>query len=475
MSSMYRPILPRAFKKIPQLAKLGAETLEQMEVVSQVLPFRVNEYVVSELIDWTKAPDDPIFNLLFPHQEMLSPQHFKEIRDLTQSGATTEQIRVAAQRVRSQLNPHPGDQVQLNVPNFDGTRIEGLQHKYRETVLFFPKSGQTCHAYCAFCFRWAQFVEDSSLRMALDDSSILTRYLSTHPEVSDLLITGGDPLTMSTRRLRAYLTPFFSPGLEHIQNIRIGTKALSFWPSRFVSDDDADDLLRLFEQLVSSGRHVAIMAHFNHHVELSTPILKRAVSRILSTGAQIRSQSPVLRHVNDDPNVWAAMWKQQVRLGIYPYYMFVVRDTGARTRFDLPLERCFHIYRDAIVRVSGLARTARGPSMSASPGKIEIQGITTVNDEKVFLLSFIQGRDPLWARRPFFARFDDTATWFNDLKPAFGVDHFFFETEATASSSAHLESNATRRIEQIVTSQAAEALDIRRTEDRPKHGSIELI
>jgi len=427
MEARYLPILPREFRSIPQLAKFDDAALNEMGVVARVLPFKANHYVVNELIDWDKAPDDPIFALLFPHREMLSARHFSELQTLIQAGASDDQVRLAVHRIRRELNPHPGEQVQNNVPLLDGSRVEGLQHKYRETVLFFPKAGQTCHAYCTFCFRWPQFVEDSSMRMALADSEMLVQYLRRHEEVTDLLVTGGDPLTMTTRRLATYLDPFLGSDLEHVQNIRIGTKALSFWPSRFVSDDDADDLMRLFERLTSAGRHVAVMAHFNHPVELSTNVVRRAISRIASTGAQIRSQSPVLRHINDDPAIWSSMWKEQVRLGIHPYYMFVARDTGARRRFDLSLERALQVYQEAVRNVSGLARTARGPSMSTSAGKIEIQGITTVGREKVFLLSFIQARNPEWVRQPFFAQFDENASWFDDLKPAGGERQFFFQ------------------------------------------------
>ena len=125
----------------------------------------------------------------------------------------------------------------------------------------------------------------------------------------------------------------------------------------------------------------------------------------------IRAQGPLIRHINDDAEVWAKMWKMQVRLGIVPYYMFVERDTGARNYFEVPLVRAWEIYRDAMKQVSGLARTARGPSMSASPGKVEIQGVTEVNGEKVLALRFIQGRNPDWVQRPFFARYDADATW----------------------------------------------------------------
>ena len=117
----------------------------------------------------------------------------------------------------------------------------------------------------------------------------------------------------------------------------------------------------------------------------------------------------------------------QVKLGIGPYYMFVERDTGARNYFAVPLERAWQIYREAMQRVSGLARTARGPSMSASPGKVEVQGVTEIAGERVFALRFIQGRDPDWVQRPFYAKYDPEATWLDDLEPAFGDEKFFYQ------------------------------------------------
>jgi hypothetical protein len=122
----------------------------------------------------------------------------------------------------------------------------------------------------------------------------------------------------------------------------------------------------------------------------------------------------------------------QVRLGITPYYFFVERDTGARNYFEVPLARAWEIYREAMQQVSGLGRTARGPSMSASPGKVEIQGVAEIAGEKVFVLRFIQGRNPEWVQRPFFARFDEKATWLHHLKPAFGEEKWFWEDEYEA-------------------------------------------
>jgi L-lysine 2,3-aminomutase len=232
---------------------------------------------------------------------------------------------------------------------------------------------------------------------------------------------------MKTAALRNYLEPVLDDSLGHVQNIRIGTKSVAYWPQRYVSDPDADDLLRLFERIVASGRHLAIMGHYNHPAELSTPVAREAVRRIRDTGAELRMQSPLVRHINDDSDAWAALWREGVKLGAIPYYMFIERDTGPRGYFGVPLWRAWKIFQAAYGKVSGLARTVRGPSMSALPGKVLVDGIAEVGDETVFALQFLQARNPDWVRRPFFAKFDPDAIWLDDLVPAFGEEKFFFE------------------------------------------------
>ncbi len=419
----------RHLEKIPQLEALPAERVREMRVVASVLPFRVNRYVIDELIDWSRIPQDPIFQLTFPQRGMLDPADFERMASLIDRGAEKGEIKTLARQIRTRLNPHPAGQQQLNVPILDGEPLPGMQHKYRETVLFFPSQGQTCHSYCSFCFRWAQFIGDKALRFSSHEAGTLHEYLRRNRQVTDLLVTGGDPMVMKTRHLEQYLDPLVAPELEHVQTIRIGSKALTFWPHRFVNDADADDLLRLFERLVNAGKHVGFMAHFNHWREMETPVAREAIRRIRDTGAVIRTQSPLVAHINDDADVWSTMWRNQVRLGMVPYYMFVERDTGAKRYFEVPLARALQIYRDAKRRVSGLARTARGPSMSAAPGKVEVQGVTEVAGEKVFVLRFIQGRNPDWVQQPFFARYDEQATWLDQLRPAFGEKEFFFEEE----------------------------------------------
>jgi L-lysine 2,3-aminomutase len=407
-------------------AGLAPDERLAVRAVATVLPFRTNSYVIENLIDWDAAPDDPIYRLVFPQPDMLPAGDVRRLADLISTEAPAASLRAAAHEIRMRLNPHPAGQLLLNAPNLHGRPLSGLQHKYPETVLFFPRQGQTCHAYCTYCFRWAQFVDEPDLKMASDDIGTLVAYLGEHPEVTSVLITGGDPMIMGESVLRRYIEPLLDPRLDHLESIRIGTKSLSYWPQRFVTDPDADATLRLFASVVESGRTLAVMAHFSHPRELEPSLLGEAVRRIRGTGAVIRTQAPLIRSINDDSAVWRTMWRTQVRQGMIPYYMFVERDTGPQDYFAVPLARGYEIFRDAYQGVSGLGRTVRGPSMSATPGKVCVDGVADVAGLRVFVLRMIQARDPRLVGTPFFARFDPAATWLTDLKPAF-ADRFPFD------------------------------------------------
>jgi len=411
----YRALGADALFRLPQANRLPEDTRTALSIVSKVLPFRVNEHVTSTLIDWDNVPDDPIFRLVFPAVDMLSPADFHWIRRLVESSAPQSEILSAASAIRDKLNPHPSGQREHNIPELDGHQVAGFQHKYRETVLYFPARGQTCHAYCTFCFRWAQFVGDASLKFASKEASDLRRYLEAHPDVTDVLFTGGDPMVMASRHLSDLIEPLLVPELEHVTSFRIGTKSLTYWPQRFVTDPDADDLLRLVERVVKAGRNVAIMVHVNHWRELDNPIAHEAIRRLRDAGAVLRSQGPLLKGINDDPSVWARNWSEQVRLGILPYYMFIERDTGPRHYFEVPLRHALDIYRDAVSTVSGLGRSARGPVMSAEPGKVEVLDVQVGAERARFLLQFLQARDASRVRRPFWAEGAKDATWFTQL------------------------------------------------------------
>jgi len=421
----YRAYTLKTFKKIPQISRLSEEQIFDIEVVGEVLPFKANNYVVDELIDWDNFENDPIFILTFPQKDMLSAKHYDRMAELIKSGASRPEITKAANQIRMDLNPNPAGQVH-NVPELNGEKLVGIQHKYNETMLFFPTQGQTCHAYCTFCFRWPQFTGIDELKFAMKQVDLVIAYLRENPQITDLLFTGGDPMVMKSKMFENYIDAILAADIPNLKTIRIGTKTLGYWPYRYTSDDDAQQLLDVFQKIADNGLNLSIMAHFNHINEMSTEAVAQAVKNIRATGAVIRTQSPLMKHLNDDADMWARMWRKQVDMGMIPYYMFIARETGAQEYFAITLEEAWNIFRKAYSQVSGVCRTVRGPSMSANPGKVQVAGITEINGEKVFVLNFIQGRNNEWVGQPFFAKYDPKALWLDDLKPAF-TDKFMYE------------------------------------------------
>ncbi len=417
------------FKKIPQVANLNDEDLFAIEVVGNVLPFKTNNYVVEELIDWDNYQADPMFILNFPQKEMLPIEDFNHMAHLLKNNTDKQILKEEANLIREKLNPHPAGQLEYNVPEFNGIKLQGVQHKYNETMLFFPTQGQTCHAYCTFCFRWPQFTNMNDLKFSMKEADLIVGYLKEHTEITDLLITGGDPMVMKASVFDVYITKILEANIPHLRTIRIGSKSLSFWPYRFITDDDAAQMLAVFKKITNAGLSLSFMAHFNHPTELSTKAVQEAIQKIRATGATIRTQSPILNHINANSNIWAEMWQTQVQLGLIPYYMFMARDTGAQQYFGIPIVKAWQIFQKAYTQVSGVARTVRGPSMSCTPGKIKISGVTEIHGEKVIVMEFIQGRNSDWVGRPFFAKYDNRSQWIDELQPAFEMENFFFEEE----------------------------------------------
>jgi len=325
-------------RDLPQAAALGEARLAEMDVVAHVLPFKANNYVVENLIDWSRPGADPMFVLTFPQRGMLSAANYAEMAAALETGDKAH-IDETANTIRLRLNP---------------------------------------------------------------------------------------PMIMRAGVFATYVNALLEARIPTLRTIRIGTKALSYWPYKFLTDADAGEMLDLFGRVTQAGVHLAIMAHFNHVTEMRTRACTEAIARVRATGAQIRTQSPLLAHINDDGDMWAAMWTEQVRRGCIPYYMFVVRDTGAQHYFGVPLVRAHSIFTRAYSRVSGLARTVRGPSMSATPGKVVVDGTADVGGRRAIALRFLQGRDPSWVGRPFYAEHDERAAWLDELRPL-GGGEFFFE------------------------------------------------
>jgi len=255
--------------------------------------------------------------------------------------------------------------------------------------------------------------------MPAGDVTRLAGYLIAHPEVSVVEFAGADPLTMNTSALRHFIEPLLAA--EHLVSVRLRTAALACWPHRFTADSDADELLRLFDQVSAGGKTLALIADLSHPRELEPDPAREAVRRIRGTGTVIYAEGTLAGTVNDAPGVWAALWRTQVRLGMIPRTMVLVRVTGPGTHFRVTLSRAQQIFAGAYASVFGLARAVRGPAMRDERGLVCIDGTVVADGRKVFVLRYLQALDPDLAGTPFFAAFSADAAWLTELRPAPGT------------------------------------------------------
>jgi KamA family protein len=414
---------------LPQVRQLDPDIRRDIRIVATVLPFKVNNYVLDELIDWTTVPNDPIFRLTFPSRTMLPKDMYDRVAQILDSGRDVRSCHSEIEGFRRELDPYLDDKPTWNRPLDGAGPIDGLMHKYPDSVLFFPPEGQTCHAYCGYCYRWGQLVGPWEIRQRVQDIDRVLAYILKHREISDVLLSGGDPMIMAAETLERYIDPLLGAEADHLQTLRFCTKALSYWPYRFTTDPDADALLRLFERCIRSGRQVSVMAHVTHVRELRSRPVAEAIRRLKGAGVVIRAAGPIVRGINDTEDAWFDMWRECVGQGIVPYYMYVERGTATGSYFSVTVANATRIYRGAVSRMSGLAQTGRGPIMAAALGKVVIDGIGRAGNEEVFACRFLRARDPALVGIPFFAKYDEGACWFDQLRPAFGERRFFFEAE----------------------------------------------
>ncbi|MBZ4676678.1 MAG: lysine 2,3-aminomutase [Anaerophaga sp.] len=409
----------RNFREIEYMRYLPKKVKTEIDIVSKVIPFKTNNYVVDYLIDWENYEDDPVYILNFPNRNMLTADQYNRLTKALNDPSANGKVNKTIYDIRMEMNPHPAQQM-TNVPELDGEELKGMQHKYKDIVLFFPSQGQTCHAHCTFCFRWPQFIKDLDMKFSMREIEKVIAYIRQNESINEILFTGGDPMVMDPATLKKYIDALIDAKIPNLQNIRFGTKSLSYWPFTFLPrhNEEAGQILDILKHITDSGLHLSIMGHFNHPNELETEVVQEAIRNIRQTGAEIRTQAPVLNHINNRSQDWARMWQRQVQLGLIPYYMFIERETGPYNYFSIPLADIYRIYQEAIRETGSFAKTVTGPTMSASKGKVQIMGIVTnpLDGSKYFMMQYIRHRDYRETFKPFLMEYDEKATWVDQLK-----------------------------------------------------------
>ena len=317
---------PEYITSIKRLTELTPEEQVELAPVAEKFVFRSNSYY-QQLIDWDD-PDDPIRRIIIPL-----------------GGELENWGRLDA-----------SDEVSYTV-------VPGLEHKYSDTALLL--ANDACGGYCRFCFRKRLFMEDND--EVVRDISQGLEYIRQHPEISNVLLTGGDPLIMSTERLGEMIGRLWD--VPHVKIIRIGTKMPAFNPARILDDPK---LLEMFEKYRHPERKLYVMAHFNHPRELTDQAVE-GLSALLRAGAVIVNQTPLIAKVNDSADTLATLFERLSYIGVPPYYVFQCRPTLGNRPYSVPVETAYEIFKQAQAKCSGLARRARFV-MSHATGKIEVVG-----------------------------------------------------------------------------------------------------
>lgn len=349
---------------IRQVGELQQTERELLAPVTAEYVFRVSEYYLS-LIDWND-PNDPIRRIVIP-----------AVAELQEYGRLD-----------------PSDEASNYV-------TKGCQHKYATTALLLVTD--VCGAYCRFCFRKRLFKDDVESEVSLDVKEGLA-YIAAHPEINNVLLTGGDPLILSAKRLDAVLTALRS--IPHVRIIRIGSKLPAFEPMRISGDQK---LLEVLARHSQPDRRVYVMAHFNHPRELTEQALE-AIAALQRAGVITVNQTPLLRGVNDQPAVLGELLDRLSWAGVTPYYLFQNRPVAGNADFVVPLREGLQIAEAAKARTSGLGRRLKYV-MSHASGKIEVLAV----EGDLIYLKYHQARRVEDQGRFMIRRLPEGAGWFDEL------------------------------------------------------------
>lgn len=366
---MINPKYIRTLEKIPQLSQ---KEKEKLKPVCEKFTIRVNEYYMS-LIDWDD-PDDPIRRIVIP-----------EIGELKEWG-------------------------HLDASNEHAyTKVPGLEHKYEYTALLLVN--HICGGYCRFCFRKRIFMDENE--EVVTDVQPGIEYIRNHKKITNVLLTGGDPLLLSTKRLEKIISQLRE--IDHVQIIRIGSKMPAFNPFRILNDPK---LLALFDRYSTFDKKIYIMTHFNHPRELTDYALQ-ALHLLQKAGVTTANQTPLIRGVNDDPDVLSELFRKLSFIGVPPYYVFQCRPTLGNFSYSIRLEKAYKIFEQARMRTSGLGKRARFV-MSHHSGKIEVVGKT----EDYIFMRYHRSADPNEKAKFIVVKSNPTAYWFDDYEELVDAYHF---------------------------------------------------
>jgi lysine 2,3-aminomutase len=217
--------------------------------------------------------------------------------------------------------------------------VPNITHRYPDRVLFLVSP--VCASYCRFCTRRRKVGDPEKIPLNQYDSAL--EYIRSHPEVRDVILSGGDPMMLSDRRLE-YLFQKLRE-IPHVEIIRIGSRITSHLPERITPE---------FCEMVKKYHPVYMNTHFNHPREL-TPATVAALGRLADAGVPLGCQTVLLRGVNDDPKVMMELMQKLLKARVRPYYIYMADQVAGGEHFRTTVQKGLEIVKALRGWTSGLA------------------------------------------------------------------------------------------------------------------------
>ncbi len=235
--------------------------------------------------------------------------------------------------------------------------VPGIVHRYPDRVLLTPT--HLCRIYCRFCFR-RDAVGDGEATLTEAEVDAAVAYVAARPEIFEVILTGGDPLVLSDRRLSLLLDRL--EAVPHVEVVRIHSRVPVVDPAR-VTEETARLLRRRFATWM--------VVHVDHPREL-TPAAGAAIARLVDAGVPLLSQTALLAGVNDEAEVLEALFRALVRLRVKPYYLHHLDRAEGTARFRVPVAKGRALIASLRGRVTGLAQPTYVLDIPGGHGKVPI-------------------------------------------------------------------------------------------------------
>jgi lysine 2,3-aminomutase len=350
MAEWQRLLKERSLSTLRQLVdRFGAEhfpDLHRLQQAAENFEFRISP----AMLDLIREPGDPIWR-----------QYIPDLQELEVVDGVTDSL---------------GEDEDSPVPN--------ITHRYPDRALFLVSP--VCAAYCRFCTRRRKVGDPEKIPMSQFESAF--RYLEEHVEIRDVILSGGDPLLLSDRRLDEILGRLRQ--IRHLEVLRIGSRVPCHLPERVTPELCAT--LRKHHPLY-------INTHFNHPDEL-TPAAVTALGMLADAGIPLGCQTVLLKGVNDDVDVMKRLMQKLLAARVRPYYIYMCDNQAGVEHFKTTVEKGLEIVEGLRGWTSGLAVPHFVIDAPGGGGKIPLlpEYVVRLSDEEIVLRNF-RGQQYVW-RQP---------------------------------------------------------------------------